>query len=235
MAISFVGSASANSINGGAVTITLPGSMSTDDLIIAAFASPVLVDVDLTMNTAGYTEVADLYSNDGIDGSLGVFYKFHNGSDTTAEFTATGGAANGNSGVLMVFRGVKLAASGGPFDVTSTTATGQNTAVANPPSIDHSGASGIWVVAAGGAGHAAGTAGTYTAPANYTTNAITKVGDDDSDSVVALCYRTDPADPEDPGAFTFNGTDDVSYAWCAVTMALSPAATAGFEGWGIPV
>jgi hypothetical protein len=230
MALAFVASAGASNNNGSNVTITLPGGMQANDLILVSYAmgGSANPDFDMSMVTAGYTEVADLFADSVQECNFGVFYKEHNGSDTNAVCTGTGIADNAGAGMCMVFRGVKLVANGGPFDVTSATATGTGTFSPNPPSIDHSNGSGIWIVIAGGAGHTLGAAGTYTFPTNYTTNGVSQGCLNDTDDVtVGMSYRESGfADPEDPGVMTHSGVDDAFFAWGAVTMALSPSAAA---------
>lgn len=232
MAISFVGSASNAVISGGDVTVTLPGGMAANDLILVGYgiADNDSVDEDMAIvSPSGYTEVADLFANDLVDTNLGVFYKYHNGTDTDVVADGLGGADAAVSAVLMVFRGVALSGAGGPFDTAATTATGIDTGVPNPPSINTTGASGIWtvIVGASGSGHITDTP-SLTAPANYTTNAVQIAIKDTSDIAVGMGYRTNPSDPEDPGSFTLGGVpDDLGYSWCAVTMALKESVGGG--------
>lgn len=222
MAISFVGSAENSAINGGNVILTLP-AMNQNDLVIVAYAigDNDSIDFNMAMVTAGYTEIADLFADDVQDTNLGVFYKFMGATpDTTAEVDGQGGADAAVAAVALVFRGVDT---GTPFDVASTTATAINTMHPNPPSIDWATA-GTWTVIAGASGHILGGAGTYTFPTGYTTNAIDRGSDDTSDCTVGMGYRTNPADPEDPGVMTHSGADSVDASWCAVTMALREVA-----------
>jgi hypothetical protein len=127
--------------------------------------------------------------------------------------------------VCMAFRGVKLVADGGPFDVAATTATGIDTFTPNPPSISGFDEATSWVVAVGAAGHVVGAGSTLTAPTGYTTNAIDSFQEDTSNTTVAMGYKSSPSDPEDPGTFTHNGTDNAGYSWAAVTMALRVSAS----------
>jgi len=223
--ISFVGGAGGNAINAGSVTVTLPGGMATNDLIVVAFGvgDDDFTQPTLAITTAGYTEVtSSTCSADGGtggDGNLAVFYKFHNGSDTTVQTTAAGTGADSSVAVsVLVLRGVALAGDGGPFDTTFTQATATSGGDPDPPSIDHTGAAGVWTVIAGALGNAAAL--TLTGPTNYTTNFRNDVGNDTFDTSTGLGYRTNPVDPEDPGVMTDSGA---GVAWCAVTMALKEA------------
>lgn len=242
MAISFIGSAIASATPTADTVVTLPGGMSANDLIIAAFAvgDDDNVNTDLLQPTeGGYTEVADLsVTADADDIDLAVFYKFHNGSDTTVTWGDVGGTDAANVSVVMVFRGVKLVADGGPFDTAATTATGQNGAHPDPASIDHSGAAGIWTVIAGATSHVSfgSVVGVpYTFPSGYTTNANGTAHNGTNDASIGMGYNTAPADPEDPGVMTHDATSATN-SWAAVTMALSEAAggeppPATYPGW----
>lgn len=226
MAISFINSAVASSSPNTNAVITLPGSMQVDDLIIIAAEVADTVNNALSAPTeGGYTNVigSTLYSNDVNDCNLDVFYKYHNGTDTTATFNAVGGTNASNVLVCMVFRGVALAADGGPFTTTSQSATGINTSDAAPPQIAT--ATGDAVVIVGATGHTGGATATYTNPTNYTTNAAVRAHNDTIDGLVGMGYRLSGyANPENPGVFTAatvgTATDN---AWAAVTMALKEA------------
>lgn len=226
MPISFVGSAENSAINGADVTLTLPGGVLTDDLVIVAYGigDNDAVDQNVAMVTAGYTEEADLFVSSGgaqQDINMGVYRKFMGATpDTTAVVDGLGGTDAAVAAVCMVFRGVDLLT---PFDVAIVTATGIDTFSPNPPSINHNNPVGLWTVIAGASAHAVGGAGTFTFPTGYTTDALDRGSDDTSDVTVGMGYRTNPADPEDPGIMTHSGTDSANYCWAAVTIALRPA------------
>lgn len=222
-AISFVGGCEGSAISGGNVTLTLPGGLAQSDFVIISYGIGDAdgVDHDMAMVTAGYTEVADLFADDAQDTNLGVFWKLMGGTpDTTAEVTGRGDANASVAAVCMVFRGVDT---GTPFDVTTTTATALNTMHPDPPSIDLVTAA-AWTVATGAGGHFANVT-TATLPTNYTTNAVDANANDDSDVTIGIGYRTDPADPENPGVITLSGADSVNNSWAAATLALRPAST----------
>ena len=226
MAISFIGSTSGNNINAGSITLTLPGSMATNDLIVVAYGvgDDDFTQPTLAMTTAGYTELtSSTLSADGGtggDGNLAVFYKYHNGTDTNAVTTASGtGTDSSTAAALMVFRGVATEAQGGPLEIAIQTATGTSGGDPNPPQVSGFTESTSWVLVAGAVGNAATI--TLTAPTNYTTNAVNAVGNDTFDVSLGLAYRSSGiADPEDPGVFTDSGA---GVAWCAATMVLKEA------------
>jgi hypothetical protein len=209
------------------MTLTLPtGSMQTGDLILIAAAVGDTVNNALAAPTEGsYADVigATIYSNDTNDVNLNVFWKFHNGTDTTATFAAVGGTNASNVAVCMVFRGVATVAQGGPFSTTAVQASGVDTSNADPGQIAT--ATGDCVVIVGATGHTGGGTATYTNPTNYTTNAAVRAHNDTIDCLVGMGYRLSGyANPENPGAFTAAtiGTA-ANNAWAAVTMALKEA------------
>lgn len=236
MSISYVGQAVQSSSPNAGMTLTLPtGSMQTGDLILIAVAVGDTTNNALAAPTeGGYVDVvgSTLYSNDVNDVNLNVFYRYWNGSDTTATFAAVGGTNASNVAVCMVFRGVASVAQGGPFSTAATTASGINSSNADPAQIAT--ATGDCVVIVGATGHTGGAAATYTNPANYTTNAAVRAHNDTIDGLVGMGYRLSGyANPENPGAFTAatigTATDN---AWAAVTMALKeepPVSLAAIE------
>lgn len=223
-AISFVGSCSANGGNGANATLTLPGGTAADDLVIVSYgnADADNADLNMVMVTSGYTEVADLFSNDTFDANMGVYWKVMGGTpDTEAVADNIGGADTDTPAVCMVFRGVDTTT---PMDVAPATAQAQlNTFHPNPPSVNHNNPSGVWTVIAGSNAHNLGDL-TFTFPTGYTIDAVQSSGNDTADGVVGMGYNSGPSDPEDPGVITSSGTDSTSFAWVATTLALRPVA-----------
>lgn len=225
MAISFIGSTSGSAINAGSVTLTLPANMRVNDLILIAWScgDDDFTQPTLAMTTSGYTELTtSTLSVDGGtagDGNLAVFYKYHNGTDTQAVTAASGtGTDSSNAVALMVFRGVARLHEGGPLEVAIQTASGASGGDPNPPSVSGFTEATSAVVIAG-AMSVATTALSLTAPANYTTNAVSVGSASETFAATAgLAYRLSGAgDPEDPGVFTDSGA---GAGWCAATMVL---------------
>jgi len=225
MVRSFWGRAGATNTNGSDASRTISGlGLQQNDLVIVAYTigDDDNVNHNMAMVTAGYTEVADLFADDVEDCNFGVFWKLMGASpDSSAIVDGMGGTDAAIAAVAMVFRGVDTTT---PMDVTPTTASGVNTNRPNPPSIDFSAAS-AWVVACGGYAFTSGTP-TVTAPTNYS-DIVERDAVDSTGAGVAMAYRTDPADPEDPGVFTPSIADSVDHAWGACTIALRPAAELG--------
>ena len=227
MAISFVGSATGSSSPNATPSLTLPGSMQTNDLIIVACMVADTANNGLAAPTeGGYTRVpghaATIYSNDINDCNLDTFYKLHNGSDTTITCTAVGGTNASNILVCMVFRGVDTTT---PFDVNAVTFSSQSSASINPASIDHNNPAGVWTVIAIAQGHTGGATATWTFPSGYTTNAAQRAHDDTIDGLLGMGYNSAPSDPEDPASATASNIGTAAdNASASVTMALRPAA-----------
>lgn len=232
MAISFVGSAVGSSSPNTTTTITLP-TLQADDLIVIAAAVGDTANNGIPAPT-GYSRVpgvaATLYANDLNDTNLDLYYKIAVAGDSGATVTlaATGGTNASNAGIAMVFRGVDTTT---PFDVNATTATGISTSNADPPSIDHLNPAGVLTVIAASTGHTGTATATFTFPSGYTTNAAQRAHNDTIDVLVGMGYRTNPADPENPPAFSASGIGTAAdNAWAAVTMALRPAVASPTRG-----
>ena len=225
MAISLVGTASANSTNGANLTVTLPVGVAQNDVVYGGYGEAATPNADISTVTSGYTELADLFSDDSRDCNFGVFRKVQGASpDSTLVFAGPGSSSTGAAAVAMVLRGVDTMT---PEDATPTTATGINSAVPNPPSITTVTAN-AWVLAFGGSSRFDTT---VDAPTSYT-NFETDTADSISDFLAMVASReiTAPG-AEDPGDFQ-NVSTSTSDAWCAATVAVRPAATAAPKSYG---
>jgi hypothetical protein len=229
-AITFVGSSGVcNSASpNGTFAVTLGGSLQANDLIIGVFGVGDTSGADNDLAVNGYTEVADLSNTaDTNDTEAIVAYRYFVGGDTTmpatGTFTALGGTNASNAACVLVFRGVATVAQGGPFSTASQGTTGQDTSNADPPSIAT--AAGDCVVIAGATAHTGGATGTLTAPADYTTSAVSRNHDDTVDVLVGLAFRcAGLSNPENPGAWTAANVGTASAnSWAAVSMALKEA------------
>lgn len=228
--ISFIGSACNSASPNGTFSVTLPGGLQADDLIICAFAVGDSPGADTDLSATGYTEMADqAQTADTNDTEMWTGYRFFVGGDTacptSGTFTAIGGTNASNTACVMVFRGVATVAQGGPFDGAGAGANGQDSSNANPGSADHSAAAGNWAFIAGSTGHTGGATAAYTAPTNYTTNFAQDPHDDTVDVLIGVGYREDAiADPEDPGAMTAaNIGTAANNSWLAITAILKAA------------
>lgn len=230
MAISFIGRISSGQPNAGAVTLTLPGGMAVDDLILVMHCDGDTTDNAMpTPTTAGYTDVgaSEQYADGSTnDSNSRGWYKYHNGTDTNCVLASPGGGTNsGTSGALIVFRGVATAAQGGPFSTAAVKATGTGNANPDNPSIATTTDDAVVLMVS----VAMALAGTFTAPTNYTSNAeLGTAGADTVDGKAAMAYRLSGySNPEDPAAWACSGSG-AGDAWTAITLALkvAPAAVA---------
>jgi hypothetical protein len=226
-AIEYVGQAVNSSSPTATTAITLPtASMRIHDFIIIAASVADTVNNALAAPTeGGYTDVigSTIYADDVNDVNLNVFYKYWNGSETTATFAAVGGTNASNVAVCMVFRNVAKVVEGGPFSTTSQQASGISTSNADPAQIATT--TGDCVVIVGATGHTGAGTATYTNPTNYTTNPAVRAHNDTIDGLVGMGYRLSGySNPENPGAFTAATIGTAAdNAWAAVTMALKAA------------
>ncbi len=218
--------------SGADLALTLPTNLLEGDLVIVVGGcGSTTGDHTMTMDTADYTTVADLFANDTIDTNMGVFYKFMGATpDTTAQFNGCAVANDATIGAYYVFRGVAPASQSGPFDVAATTTTATSTAIPNAPSIDWSGSAGRVAVVAAIGGNQTGS-GLLIPPANSYYDLIDGIANGVNDASIGVMSRYDGlSDPEDPGAFTFSAADNIAYSNVACTMMLKPyvAPTGGF-------
>lgn len=214
--ITFVGSASDTTTNGGTNTITLPGGIAQNDIIVTACHSTG----GTVATPSGYTLVHNDSNINGTVNQGGVFYKVQTATpDTSISFWDSGGTSEATSAVAFIFRGVDT---GTPLDgVTPGEAEGAQSGV-NGPSVTPNSNNACVVVVNMNNHTAAPTAG----PTDYTTPTIWSVlGDDTNDSTCAMAYRIlvgGEGASEDPGGFTTGGGSGSSDAY-AVTLVLRPA------------
>lgn len=188
------------------------------DFVLVYFGVGSFNNANVDMRVNGYTEIADLFSNDLYDANLAVAYKFMSATPDTS-FTLIGGTgdvASGGAVAVQVWRGVNATT---PLDVTSQIATGINTVLCNPPAITPITAGAV--IVAGGAG--AHINGTQTYSSSDLDGFITIGTNDARDVTTGVGYKFWSSGAFDPAQFTFSADDSSSNAWAAVTLALRPA------------
>src|SRR3990167_2114659 len=223
MAITLRGTATGTATDGGAVTVTHPAGIAQNDVVYIGLAvgDNDSTNFDLTMDTTGFTELVDLFFDNGVsDLNFGVFRKRQGVTpDSTAVTTAVGGIDAGNCAAEIVLIGVDTTTS---EDATTTTASGGSSGIANPPAIDTVTAN-AWVVAFGfNAGTSVANQAFTDGPLNYI-NFNKTTGNDQSDSAIGVA-SLEIASPatENPGAYTVTG-DSTLFGWGAATVAVRPA------------
>lgn len=226
MPISFIGGAVNKSATGADVTLVFPGGLQEGDLVVVAHVINIGADRDMVMLTAGYTEVVDVVPGGSPLNlaNLGVYWKVM-GAAPEADCVVRGDPANPVAAACMILRGVDGTT---PMDVAPTTATAVALRDPDPPPIDHNNPAGAWTVAVGCVGYTNdGTAVVVTPPAGYDAAndqaIVVGTAAGSADAWVAMAYRVDPADPEDPGTFRSGINADSDTSWSAATIALKPS------------
>lgn len=232
MALEFVGAQTvtiaASTTTNTNITFALTGGLAStpaaDDFVIVSFGVGATVNVTFGVNTAGYSEIAELYANDSYDANLSVSWKRMGATpDTVVQVSATGNLANAGAVVIQVWRGVDATT---PFSSTATTAVGTNGGGVNPAAITVNAFSDI-VVTAGATASVSGGVYTFGAVGAYDlTQQIQNVSatNDVSVGMGVFSYSavTFPVSV-DPTAWTITNNAN-TMSWAAVTMVLKEAA-----------
>lgn len=188
-----------NSLSGGftdtTLTVTLPTSIASGDLILIAFACDGTPTVTAP---SGYTQLlASAFNSRRI-----VWYKWSSGSEpSSVDVTVDVGEA---------MAAVAMRISGADSN-TDPEGNGdiEGTNVPNPLSLSPSWGSddNLWVIGTGGDGRCTVT----TWPTNYSTNTAGTYYDHSNGTHLWVAWRTAAAATEDPGAFTLNLSDQTGY------------------------
>ena len=224
--IALVGTAGATSTN-GSISVSFDslsggiGSVQTDDLVIVAVAGGDTADRVMSMSTAGYTTLFDLFGNDSNDTNLGVFYKVMGATpDTSAVAGSMIASGLGLAMTVHVWRGVNTST---PIGATNNNTSGSGV-LANPPAITTT-VAGSTVMGVG-AGASTRGAVNYTITANQeNASSVSANGTVD----IALMAANVPTTfvratgtSVDPAAFT-GGSSSAADSWAAATFELKPS------------
>lgn len=193
----------------------------TGDIVIVYYGTGSVADRAISVTTSGYTQIAKLYANDTIDTNLYVGYKVMGVSaDTDVTVSATLNAGDSGAVAIQVWRGVDDVL---PLNLASTTATGTNSVLCDPPSITPTVSNAV-VISGGAGGHSAGASRTFTS--SDLSSFITLGGADNTNDVtVGMGFTRYSGSAVNPAAFTFSTTDSTNYSWAAVSLALRPTRT----------
>ncbi len=207
---------SLTSLSGGVAS-----APATGDLVIAYLGVGSTAFSARTIS--GYTRTVSISADDTFDTYLGVYYKFMGATPDTSLVITGGTASASNAGAIAVevWRNVDSIL---PFDVTTTTATGINSVLCNPPAITPV-TPGAIIVAGGAGAHNQSTA---TFSSSDLTAFLSSGGNSTNDVTIGLGYKVWESGAFDPAAFTFSGSDSTNFSWAAATLALYP--TQGFTG-----
>src|SRR3989344_84627 len=224
--LTFVGnnSATGNSASFTVALDALTGGIATSaaagDLVIVADGWTGTTDGNPGVGTANYTEVADLYSDDGFDANFSVNWKIMGGTpDTSVSCNGSGSTTLGAVCMVQVWRN---AASTTPMDTAVVTSTLTNGAKPNCDSITPV-TSGAVVICAVLATDDDNTLPTVNAPTGYV-NLVSAQVDPGSAISGGMSSKFWTSGAEDPGALgNWDTTNTNSSA--NVTLAIQPAAT----------
>ncbi len=219
--ITFVGSSTANAVNGGNVSLDLSGiGLAENDIVVVANAGYLLSagtesNMEPTSNTYTMLALVDPLGQT----PLYVGYKRMTSSpDTSLTFTGSGETSFAMASLALAFRGVSTTTA---IDVTTTT----NSSSFDPPSITPV-SNNACVVAIGAAiGGNSGDASPGSITDFLPSPVITSIGTDDQTAQVCAAYRIRSGGAsvaENPGNFSTWSQPNPD-AQLAVTLALRPA------------
>lgn len=202
-------------LTGGIATAPAAG-----DIVIVVHGVGINADVALGVVTAGYTEEAELWSDDSRDANLSVSRKIMGATpDTSVTVTGSGSTTAGAATAVHVWRGVDQTT---PMDVLRTTATGINSSLFDPPAITPV-TSGAVVIACGSSGGGTEDTTGATPPTNYGNHVFISSTDPGTVAYSAIASKAwSGSGSEDPGAWSGINTATAD-AWAAVTLALRPS------------
>jgi hypothetical protein len=178
-----------------------------------------------TLEIEGFTKVFDLYSTDTFSTNFGVFYKVV-GATPDESLTIVGGTYNADQALaydVRIFRGVDTS---NPLDVAPTSATGNNTILADPPSITPVTSGALIVAAGGGGGHTEEFAGTIsTFRSSDLADFISVAGSDFRNATIGVGQVKWVSGAFNPSQFTLSRAQQnaSSNSWASATIALRPA------------
>ncbi len=194
------------------------GSTALEDDIVVVFcnyATTGTADQNIEPTTTGYTELADLYSNDTVESQLYVGYKIMGSTPDTSVVFPNLSLGRPIVASCQVWRGVDTTT---PIDVTTTTATGINGGIPTPPAITPT-TSGAEIIIVGANGTNADSL--ITAISSGYSNQVISNNTSSIWGSIASGSKSWTSGTETPGAYTGGGTL-FSSAWTAATVVLRP-------------
>ena len=225
MAIGFRDVASNSGINGGDVTVTLPGTVQAGDFVLAFGGHARFAAVQPGISSSGWTNGTPFGSATAPGRVVNWGYKFMGGTpDTDFVGIGSGDAQDAVSYIALIFTGVDTS---NPLDVAAVTSNGGTSGTPNSPSATPA-SNGAWAISFGASRQLDAAS---TPPAGYS-NTINvdyahATADDTTDFTVMGAYKdlggASAGVPEDPAAWsgiTVNGH-------CAMTVILRPSAGGG--------
>lgn len=227
MAITYLGEVSVThdgSVGGMTVSLTSL-SLQQDDVVVVGFLLASNTDRSIGVNTAGYTEEAELFANDTYDANLSVSWKRMGSTpDSSVDVSGPGSSTHPARIIARGYRGVDTTTA---MDVARTTATGTNGLLVDPPSITPT-TSGALIVAWGcGAANAAALSTAYSSSdlTDFTSGIVSNV----YDLAYGVGHKSWTSGAFDAAAWT--GTETATTdSRASVVLALRPATASGVTG-----
>lgn len=230
MALTLLGTASANGDGSADVTVTHPGGIAENDVVFFAYCESSN-DFDMQMTTSGYTELADVGTGSALQGNLGIYRKVMGATPDSTAVCDNGSPVGGNFSMAAaehVYSGVDTTT---PEDATTlaSIATFSDT---QPDSASITTVTANAIVLTIGFKNTTGaTPGTVTAPSGYG-NKVQDQNDGSREAQIGIAAKS-VASPgaENPGAWS----GFASYAFASVaqaTVAVRPAAGGGTTPFG---
>ena len=221
MAITYLGEVSVThdgSVGGMTVSLTSL-SLQQDDVVVVGFLLASNTDRSIGVNTAGYTEEAELFANDTYDANLSVSWKRMGSTpDSSVDVSGPGSSTHPARIIARGYRGVDTTTA---MDVARTTATGTNGLLVDPPSITPT-TSGALIVAWGcGAANAAALSTAYSSSdlTDFTSGIVSNF----YDLAYGVGHKSWTSGAFDAAAWT--GTETATTdSRASVVLALRPAA-----------
>jgi hypothetical protein len=211
------GALAGSALNGGDVTLTFPGGVAQNDVVIVfgghARAAGVTGNV-AALTTTGYTELADFSTaNGGV--AFKAWYKVMGATpDANVVSDGTGDASDGEAFACYILRGVDT---GTVLDATPTVTSGSSTNPDAPAIVTQT--NGAWVIPMAGSNAADAS---VTAPSGYS-NGVSDDGDDTRNFTVGgATLEKAVAGSENPPSWTNWGNS----FWRAASVAIRPAGAA---------
>lgn len=227
MAITYLGEvAVTHDGSAGGMTVSLTSlSLQQDDVVVVGFLLASNTDRSIGVNTAGYTEEAELFANDTYDANLSVSWKRMGSTpDSSVDVSGPGSSTHPARIIARGYRGVDTTTA---MDVARTTATGTNGLLVDPPSITPT-TSGALIVAWGcGAANAAALSTAYSSSdlTDFTSGIVSNF----YDLAYGVGHKSWTSGAFDAAAWT--GTETATTdSRASVVLALRPATASGVTG-----
>lgn len=226
MAISFVGSTAGGAVNGGNVTLTLPGTFKPGDVAYVTATlgtsrttSPTVRSSSGGTSSTNFTELITSVNSSYCRFSVFRLSITSTATQTQAVVIGTANSTDATAGAVLILRGAENSS---PEDVTSTSTTGAS-ANADSPSITVVSCSDAIISAIG-----IQFVSIPTAPSSFL-NAATANANDTIDATAGIAWITNAT----TAAFNPTAWTSTSASWCSATVAVRPSIDyAGFFAAG---